>query len=864
MARREAIDQGLTPAQENAYQRVEEKKLYTGVLDSLLKGGKAVAAEQFLFSAPDEIWGRETLEEKEGFIRAAMERENAADTVAAILASAPNHTAAMAEAMRIKNKQIKQHVAETLEVRNTLEANAAFDARARGFVDLYTTVGNAGGDLGAVTEAQWQAQDGTDDKGKPRGEAKAARKLAKKLRQGTPVETDWNLYHELTTLPPKQLAALPIWDHADKLGRSEFLLLAERQQGARAALASGLPVSAAGQPGSLDAQLHAVARTKGWDSAAHAETRGLIEREIRAEIAEAVDANGGKPLLIAERRKLINEAAAELATVVAPSLGADDTLIGGAGDDTLDGTRGDQLCSFASHGAPDVSADDGVISGGADDVLAGSIENDTLSGGASGDTPEEDSEESGFFSSALDAVGDSLSGAYRIVAGGANDAVNGFLDVTDEMAQLIEGELPEGFAPYIVWDENGIRFEESRPEGVDPVQFPKVPHGGGAVEETARSVSRFVAGMALLGGVGKGVSAGQTVLSGAGSAAMFDPEDGNLATMAKQLGIESELLDWLDAKVGEDAGPTERLMARAKMAGEELFIAGVGALLAKSLPLLKSTPEVTQKAREALGGGKLGVEAEMGELISVVSNNTQGKKIKLKSLNHPRTGEPIVEAMRRAETLPRTHLIETAERYVLRREKVEKLYGNGAKRQGRIIDIVLGPPAAGKSTYAKPLVSQRGAILVDSDLAKKELPEWDNGIGAATVHLESRDISDDVLMRAIENGDNIVLPIIGRPGETAALVERLAADGYIINVHLIDLPLPEATRRAMSRFVEEGRLVDPRIVYGTGNAPRKTFEELIGRKDINGYTEKSSDVPRGARFRHIRSGGSPYIGPIQR
>ena len=161
-------------------------------------------------------------------------------------------------------------------------------------------------------------------------------------------------------------------------------------------------------------------------------------------------------------------------------------------------------------------------------------------------------------------------------------------------------------------------------------------------------------------------------------------------------------------------------------------------------------------------------------------------------------------------------------------------------------------------------MSQRGAILVDSDLAKKELPEWDNGIGAATVHLESRDISDDVLMRAIENGDNIVLPIIGRPGETAALVERLAADGYIINVHLIDLPLPEATRRAMSRFVEEGRLVDPRIVYGTGNAPRKTFEELIGRKDINGYTEKSSDVPRGARFRHIRSGGSPYIGPIQR
>ncbi|MBT3626720.1 MAG: hypothetical protein HN527_01390, partial [Rhodospirillaceae bacterium] len=342
VARREAIDQGLTPAQENAYQRVEEKKLYTGVLDSLLKGGKAVVAEQFLFSAPDEIWGRETLEEKEGFIRAAMERENAADTVAAILASAPNHTAAMAEAMRIKNKQVKQHVAETLEVRNTLEANAAFDARARGFVDLYTTVGNAGGDLGAVTEAQWQAQDGPgagDDKGKPRGEAKAARKLAKKLRQGTPVETDWGLYYRLSNLPPKELAEVPIWDHAEKLNRSEFLLLAERQQQTRAALASGLPVSAAGAPGSLDAQLAALATRMGWDSAAQAETRGLIEREIRAEIAEAAAANGGKPLAIAARRKIITEAAADMASVVAAPTGADDTLQGGAGDHTQDGGR---------------------------------------------------------------------------------------------------------------------------------------------------------------------------------------------------------------------------------------------------------------------------------------------------------------------------------------------------------------------------------------------------------------------------------------------------------------------------------------------------------------------------------------------
>jgi hypothetical protein len=136
----------------------------------------------------------------------------------------------------------------------------------------------------------------------------ASLSVAKKFRDGESVETDWNLYHELTTLPPKQFAALPIWGHADKLNRSEFLLLAERQLQTRAALASGLPVSAAGQPGSLDAQLAALAKAKSWIGEGYAETRGLFEREIRAEIVEAVDTNGGQPLAIAARRKLINSA----------------------------------------------------------------------------------------------------------------------------------------------------------------------------------------------------------------------------------------------------------------------------------------------------------------------------------------------------------------------------------------------------------------------------------------------------------------------------------------------------------------------------------------------------------------------------
>jgi len=333
---REARDKGLTAAAENTLQRLEEGKVYGAVYNDLLQTGEAVAAELFLNDVPKHIWDDKVRQEKEDILLPALERENAADAVQAIRQGASGPGGALKRAKLIKNPQVRALTVETLEARSDLQDRTKFDARVREFHDVYTTLGAAGGDTAAVSETQWQQLDGRDGKGKERGEAKAARRLAKRLREGAPIETDWRLYYSLLDLPPQELATLPIWDHADKLNRAEFLLFAERQQQTRAALASGAPVTAAGAPGSLDAQLAALAKTKGWDSEPHAETRGLHEREIRAEIAEAVEVKGGKPLTIAENRKLIKEAAADMpATVVAAPSGVDDTLVGSAGDDTL-------------------------------------------------------------------------------------------------------------------------------------------------------------------------------------------------------------------------------------------------------------------------------------------------------------------------------------------------------------------------------------------------------------------------------------------------------------------------------------------------------------------------------------------------
>ncbi len=223
---RQARDQGLTSEAEDALQQAEEEKLYGGVFDSLLKSGEAVTAEQFYFNAPDHIWGAKAREEKEDILRPALTRENARDSVAAILASAPDSDDAVKQAKLIKNPEVRAQVVETLETKKIVAERATFDARAQGFYAVYSAISEAGGGPAAVSEAQWQQLDGKGGGGQTGSEAKAARKLAKRIREGDPIETDWPLYFSLIDLPPREFATLPIWDHADKLNREEFVRIA--------------------------------------------------------------------------------------------------------------------------------------------------------------------------------------------------------------------------------------------------------------------------------------------------------------------------------------------------------------------------------------------------------------------------------------------------------------------------------------------------------------------------------------------------------------------------------------------------------------------------------------------------------------
>jgi len=226
----------------------------------------------------------------------------------------------------------------------------------------------------------------------------------------------------------------------------------------------------------------------------------------------------------------------------------------------------------------------------------------------------------------------------------------------------------------------------------------------------------------------------------------------------------------------------------------------------------------------------------------------------------------VAAAEARAAELAKTPTseIRTPERLDLQRQAARAVLAErvaqigGAVAAERRAVIVMGPPAAGKSTVADPIAVRLKAVVVDSDDMKARLPKFEGGVGAGRVHEESAVMAETMRQDLSGAGVNMVLPIVGSGQErVATLIAELKASGYRVDLVLNDLPLEDAARRNMARFRRTGRLVPMSYLMSIGDSPRANYMSLRAKAD--GHAEYSNAVPRGAPPLY-RGGTSDLLG----
>ena len=204
----------------------------------------------------------------------------------------------------------------------------------------------------------------------------------------------------------------------------------------------------------------------------------------------------------------------------------------------------------------------------------------------------------------------------------------------------------------------------------------------------------------------------------------------------------------------------------------------------------------------------------------------------------------------------------------------------GTIARNKEVTIVLGPPAAGKSTIANEIaVANRSAIL-DSDEIKKTLPEFEGGKGTGAVHEESSTLSKALQDIMISRGTNITLPKVGHSTSSIRKAVSLYKEkGYKVRLLLMDVTPENAVNRMLGRFVETGRFIPLSYLDAVGTRPAETFKALRKENAADGYAKIdnnggfkdpktvsgiSGDNPlKGSRF-DIPSGGRTGPGALRR
>lgn len=177
--------------------------------------------------------------------------------------------------------------------------------------------------------------------------------------------------------------------------------------------------------------------------------------------------------------------------------------------------------------------------------------------------------------------------------------------------------------------------------------------------------------------------------------------------------------------------------------------------------------------------------------------------------------------------------------------------------------ILIGPPASGKSGIAEKIADSHGSVIIDSDYAKRKLPEFHEfPYGASLVHEESSAITygldnvynpDNVKSLyevCLDKNYNLIIPKIGNNSSSILSLAETLKDkrGYDVHLILVALSKRKATIRAIFRFYETKRYVPLSLIFdGYGNDSWLTYFYLRCKYEsiFKSFGAISTDVNRG-------------------
>ena len=157
----------------------------------------------------------------------------------------------------------------------------------------------------------------------------------------------------------------------------------------------------------------------------------------------------------------------------------------------------------------------------------------------------------------------------------------------------------------------------------------------------------------------------------------------------------------------------------------------------------------------------------------------------------------------------------------------KEIEGKSKERKGV---FYLGLPSAGKSTAgAREGKKALNAVEPDPDIIQSMLPEYKEkgGIMANALHKEASALMKELRNMIIEDGYNLVIPTVGEDYDSVkAYLDNVTSEGYNIGIELVDVPLEEALKRMVKRFVSTGRWVPPSILLNAGLKPKQVYQKL--------------------------------------